>query len=160
MKSLTSLILISCFFLLTSCGDESVTIDTGLTRYRGNGFEMQRPASWGIVDPATLSAPVSGRIELAVRSQVNTRGFMNNLLVLSDTLMTEVTSSEYARQSMNIANKQYLSVSIVREDALTFDDNGTSRVSIFHAKYNEVTEERLFMQTARVCGTSVYLLTL
>lgn len=112
------------------------------------------------MDPATLSAPVSGRIELAVRSQVNNRGFMNNLIILSDAIVSEVTSSEYARQSMNIANQQYLSVNVVREDALTFVDDGASRVSLFHAKYNEVTEERFFMQTARVCGTTVYLLTL
>ncbi len=43
---------------------------------------------------------------------------------------------------------------------MKFADGSTSQLGIFHAKYNEVTEEHLFLQTAKVCGKTVYLLTI
>jgi hypothetical protein len=85
---------------------------------------------------------------------------MNNIVVLSDTLMTDASSGEYARQSMLWASREYLSTTIVSDEALKFDDGTTSQLGIFHAKYNEVTEEHLFFQTAKVCRKTVYLITI
>jgi len=85
---------------------------------------------------------------------------MNNLVVLSDTLATQVTSSEYVSQSMLWASKEYISLTIESDEKVVFPDDTLSRLVIFRAKYNEVTEEHLFMQTARICGTTVYLMTL
>jgi hypothetical protein len=85
---------------------------------------------------------------------------MNNLVVLSDRTETQTTSSEYARQSMLWASREYLSMESVSEESIEFSDGGTSRLSIFYAKYNEVTERRLYFQTARICGTYVFLSTL
>ena len=85
---------------------------------------------------------------------------MNNIVILSDTMMTEVSSGEYARQSMLWASREYLSTTIVSDEAIKFDDGTTSQLGIFRAKYNEVTEEHLFFQTAKVCRKTVYLITL
>lgn len=59
-----------------------------------------------------------------------------------------------------MASRDYLSMTVESEEVIKFADNSTSQLSIFHAKYNEVTEERLFFQTAKVCGKTVYLLTI
>lgn len=53
---------------------------------------LKVPASWEQVDTATLSAPIRGKFELALRSTVNKRGFMNNITILSDTVMVDVSS--------------------------------------------------------------------
>jgi hypothetical protein len=61
---------------------------------------------------------------------------------------------------MNWAAREYEGLTIESEEQITFDDGSSSRLEIFHAKYNEVTQEHLFFQTARVCGKKVYLMTL
>lgn len=157
--------LFATLLLLTGCfgGDSPVvdSVDTaGLIKHTGNGYTMRVPASWQGVDNEKITAPVSGKIELAFRSLVNKRGFMNNLIVLSDTIQTPSTSSEYVSQSMLWASREYLSMQIESDEQITFSDGEKSRLVIFRAKYNEVTEEHLFFQTARICGTTVYLLTL
>lgn len=85
---------------------------------------------------------------------------MNNLVILSDTLQANASASEYVEQSMLWAAREYISLTLESEEQIVFDDGASSRLEIFHAKYNEVTEERLFMQTARICGKKVYLMTL
>jgi len=85
---------------------------------------------------------------------------MNNLIILSDTLLTPATSSEYVSQSMLWASREYISMTVESDEQITFSDGEKSRMVIFRAKYNEITEEHLFYQTARVCGTTVYLMTL
>lgn len=94
-----------------------------------------------------------------MKSLVNRRGFMNNFVILSDQILTETTASAYVEQSMLWAAKEYLTLTLESEEQITFADGESSRLEIFHAKYNEVTEEHLFMQTARICGKKVYLLT-
>ena len=95
-----------------------------------------------------------------MKSLVNRRGFMNNLVILSDDIQTSATASEYVAQSMLWASKEYLTLTLESEEQLKFEDGESSRLEVFHAKYNEVTEEHLFMQTARICGKKVYLITL
>ncbi len=118
------------------------------------------PASWEEVDLTQVSAPIRGKFEMAMRSTVNKRGFMNNITLLSDTLMTEVSSGEYVRQSMTLAARDYLSMKIESNEVIKFTDGSTSQLGIFRAKYNEVTEERLFFQTAKICDKTVYLMTI
>ena len=157
LKTILLLLFTSC--LLVACGEDTVD-DSGLVRYRTNTFEMRVPASWETIDNADMTAPVRGTVELAMRSQISNRGFRNNLTILSDDTFTEATASEYLRQSVVFATKEYLQTTVESEQALEFDDGAASRLAIYRAKYNEVTEERLFMQTARLCGKRVYLLTL
>lgn len=120
---------------------------------------MSAPASWESADLSKISAPIRGRLELGMRSVVSKRGFMNNLSILSEDLMTEASSGEYARQSMLWAGREYVSMTVESEEAITFADGATSQIGIFRAKYNEATAEQIFIQSARVCGDTVYLIT-
>lgn len=155
---LLTLILVGCFGS-TDTPVSEVDV-SGLKKETGTGYKMSVPASWEKVDPSKIVAPVSGKIELAMRSLISTRGFKNNLVILSDTLLADATASEYVSQSMNWASREYLSMTIVSDEQITFSDDATSRLVIFRAKYNEVTEEHLFMQTAHICDKKVYLITL
>ncbi|MBP6921709.1 hypothetical protein KBB89_04160 [Candidatus Gracilibacteria bacterium] len=151
--------------LLAGCfGSETTGADaidsSGLIKHTGTGYTLRVPASWESVDSTKIAVPVAGKIELALRSLINKRGFMNNIIILSDTLQTPVTASEYVSQSMLWASREYLSMSVENDEQITFTDGEKSRLVIFRAKYNEVTEEHLFFQTARFCGTTIYLITL
>lgn len=150
-----------CMLLLSSCGAKDAVPwdENGLKKHIWLWYTMSIPASWQVVDPTTLSAPIRGKFELAVRSSVNKRWFMNNITILSDTLMTPVSSGEYARQSMTLAAREYLSMRLESSEVIKFSDGSTSQLWIFHAKYNEITAERLFFQTAKVCEKTVYLIT-
>lgn len=61
---------------------------------------------------------------------------------------------------MTLAARDYLSMKVESTESITFADDTTSQLGIFHAKYNEVTEERLFFQTAKICDKTVYLMTI
>lgn len=166
MKKSYLLVFISVF-LLSGClgfGGDTPSADVvdsaGLVKYTGTGYTLRVPASWQALEPSKITAPVAGKIELALRSLVNKRGFMNNLIILSDTLETPVTATEYVSQSMLWASREYLSMQVENDEQVTFADGEKSRLVIFRAKYNEVTEEHLFFQTARLCGNTVYLITL
>jgi len=65
---------------------------------------------------------------MAMRSTVNKRGFMNNITIISDTLMTQVSSGEYARQSMTLAARDYLSMNMVSNEVIKFADDSTSQL--------------------------------
>lgn len=150
-------------FLLSGClgfGDDTAVDTSGLSAYKGLGFSLNIPASWEKVDSATVTAPINGKIELALRSLVSKRGFMNNLIILSDDLQADVSASEYVQQSMLWASREYATLTFESQEQIVFDDKASSRLEIFRAKYNEVTEERLFFQTARICNKKVYLMTL
>jgi len=150
-------------FLLTGCGTTTpvpAPDESGLAKYPWIGYTIKLPASWEQVDITKVSAPIRWKFELAMRSMVNKRWFMNNIIILSDTLMTEASSGEYARQSMMWASREYLSTTVVADEAIKFDDGTTSQLGIFRAKYNEITEEHLFFQTAKVCRKTVYLITI
>jgi hypothetical protein len=156
---LVPFLLASCLWIGGTSSPDSVD-NSGLVKYTGTGYALRVPASWEKVESSKISAPVTGKIEVAMRSPVNKKGFMNNLVILSDTIATPATSSEYVSQSMSWAAKEYLTLAIDSDEQVVFADDSTSRLIIFRAKYNEVTEEHLFMQTARICGSTVYLITL
>ena len=85
-------------------------------------------------------------------------GFSNNLVVLRDTLSTIMTSDKYSVLNNLQTQKNYLEYTLKKESIITFADNEVSRVYTFRAKYNENTPVLQYVQTARVCGTSVYLI--
>lgn len=157
-----SLLVSACIFGGSSGTASTTTVDaSGLKKHVWAGFSISIPTSWEVVSPDTITTPVTGKIELAVRSLVNKRGFMNNLVVLSDEVHTDATSAEYVRQNMLWASRNYLSMTMERDEQIQFSDKkDSSRLVTYHAKYNEITQERLFMQTARICGKKVYLITL
>jgi hypothetical protein len=69
-----------------------------------------------------------------------------------------MTSAKYSEQNNTQTTKNYLEYSKVKDGILTFTDSETSHFYVFEARYNQTTPKMRFIQTARVCGTRVYLL--
>lgn len=62
-------------------------------------------------------------------------------------------------RSERSSQRSYLSYQKVSDKNTTFSDNTTGKVIVFDAQYNEQTPKKRFVQTAKICGTDIYLLT-
>ena len=69
-----------------------------------------------------------------------------------------MTSSKYSELNNIQTTKKYLEYKKVKDIDFTFSDSEPSRLYVFEARYNETTSKMQFIQTARVCGSTVYLL--
>lgn len=77
---------------------------------------------------------------------------------MNDLLATPVTSKKYSELNYVQTTKNYLEYTKLQDSSITFPDSDESRVYVFEARYNTTTPRMKFIQTAKVCGTSVYLL--
>ncbi len=77
---------------------------------------------------------------------------------MKNTLDTIVTSTKYSEINHLQTTKNYLEYTKMRDETFEFSDSETSRLYVFEARYNETTPRMKFIQTARVCGSSVYLI--
>lgn len=156
--------IVGLVFLLTSCtlpgtqtsGTTGTTGDTVLSET--NSVKMQIPKTWTLVKATDVPSPRVGTVEMAYTSPDVKYGFSNNIIVLRDTLTNIVTSRSYSELNNIQTTKNYLEYTKLRDEDFTFADSETSRLYVFEARYNTTTPLMKFIQVARVCGTSVYLL--
>lgn len=69
-----------------------------------------------------------------------------------------MTSRRYSELNNLQTKKNYYEYASLKEEDMIYNDSEPTRVYVFEAKYNETTPKLKFIQTARVCGTKVYLL--
>ena len=156
---LSRLIIILTF--LSSCSllpGTQVEIQDNATVSSGSGFSMQTPSLWTANTGGLVPTPRSGTLELALVSPDVRYGFSNNLIIMRDSLNGIITSSRYAELSSVQSSKNYLEYTKLLDDPIIFSDTDESRITVFEAKYNPSTPRLKFIQTAKVCGTSVYLI--
>lgn len=77
---------------------------------------------------------------------------------MSDSLNGIITSTRYAELNSVQSSQKYLEYTKLLDDPIIFTDTDQSRVTVFEAKYNPSTPRLKFIQTAKVCGTSVFLI--
>ncbi len=153
-------ILFISLFFLASCSilpGTQVEIQNNATIYTGSGFSMQVPDLWKDHTGTLVPTPKSGSMELALISPDVRYGFSNNLIVMRDNLNGVITSKKYAELNSIQTSKNYLEYTKLQDDLIIFSDSDESRVTVFEAKYNPSTPKLKFIQTAKVCGTRVYL---
>ncbi len=155
VRILISLLLLSSCSLLPGT---QVEIQSNASLYSGSGFSIQVPALWTANSGGITPTPRSGTLELALVSPDTRYGFSNNLVIMRDSLNGIITSSRYAELSSVQSSKNYLEYTKLTDNPIIFSDSDSSRVSVFETKYNPSTPRLKFIQTAKVCGTSVYLI--
>ena len=94
---------------------------------------------------------------VAVSPEIN-YGFSNNIVILEDTLDSMMTSRKYSELNQIQTTQNYLEYKKIKDEAILFGDDDESHITIFEARYNTNTAKLKFIQTAKVCGTKVYLL--
>lgn len=148
-------------FFLSACTflpGTQVEVQTNAVVHTGSWFSMQVPALWNVNTGVLLGSPKSGSLELALMSPDVRYGFSNDLIIMKDTLNGIITSAKYAELNAIQTKWNYLEYTKIQSDPIIFSDTDESRVSVFEAKYNLATPKLKFIQTAKVCGTSVYLI--
>lgn len=119
---------------------------------------MQVPQNWTNATGATLLSPKIGNIVLSLLSPDMKYGFSNNLMVMQDVLDGMITSARYSEVNNAQTSRNYLEYNKLKDEPIIFSDSDASRVYVFEAKYNPSTPRLKFIQTAKVCGTTVYLI--
>jgi len=158
MKKLVSLsIVVSSLLLLTSCG---TTTDSSLatTPFAGEGFSIDVPSAWVKVEKEALPIPKEGTIVLALTSVEIASGFANNMTVLKEKLSEAITSKKYSIVNYALTTN-YIDFQKLSEKTITFPDNEEANLYVFEAKYNTDTPKQEFIQTAKICGDTIYLIT-
>lgn len=157
-----------CFFLislftLASCGDnkpEPLTVngqDTVL--FSGSGFQIQVPENWSSSGSSdVLPAPGNGQVTLISIAPEKKYNFSNNLLILEDTLSHIGSSKQYSEQNHIHTKQKYQEYRLIESSPILFTDSDESKYYVFDAKYNSQTPKMRFIQTAKICGTRVYLI--
>lgn len=152
-------ILLGYSLLLSACtlpGTQVESTDNTVV-YEGTGFSLSIPKNWTEASKNSLPPPKTGKIEFASISPEVKYGFSNNLVVMSHILPDPITSKRYSELNQMQTSKNYLEYTKLNDEEIKFIDDEVSRVTTFEARYNERAPRMRFIQTARVCGTQVYL---
>jgi hypothetical protein len=165
MTKLRSLFAVAASSLvLASCGSTATDSSVSLTNYQGEGFSMDVPKSWTPVEKFAVPTPKNGTVALALTSSDISSGFANNLLVLKDGVAAaengeKMTSKRYSIVNQALTTGAYKEYVKLDEKTVSFSDGDESNLYVFEAKYNDSTPKKRFVQTAKICGDKVYLVT-
>jgi hypothetical protein len=129
--------------LLSSCtlfsGSTDTVGDGTTTRVDTPAFSISVPTTWVVAKPADLPLPKHGTIALAYTAPEVTKGFLNNMVVLSENVDTIITSVKYSEVNHIQTAKNYLEYTKLGDASISFADGDTSRVYTFEGRYNETT---------------------
>ncbi len=130
------------------------------TPFAGEGFSINTPKTWIAVDKAALPTTTNGSIALALTSTEIVSGYSNNMRKKKKKLTDAITSKKYSVVNYALTTGAYKDFVKLDEKVIAFGDKDESNLYIFEAKYNTDTPKQKFLQTAKVCGDQVYLITL
>lgn len=153
------IILLFIIGFLTACGSKNAIDGENVTLVSGSGFEMKVPTNWSsssVTD--SLPAPSHGNIVLWAVSPEKKYNFSPNILIIREQLDYAGSSRQYSELNNKNTQKKYVEYKWVDSGILIFWDSDESKYYIFDAKYNSQTPKMRFIQTAKMCGTTVYLL--
>ncbi len=154
-------IIILATLFLSSCSILPGTqeeVQNNAILYTGSWFSMQVPTLWTANTKSILPNPRSWTLKLALTSPDIRYWFSNNLIVMQDNLNGIISSKKYAELNNVQTTRNYLEYTKIQDDLIIFSDSDESRVTVFEAKYNPSTPRLKFIQTAKVCWTTVYLI--
>lgn len=153
-KIITSLLAI---FILNACSSSS---DTNTKSFKWTWYTINIPSSWINVNDKEMPNPWNWKIELALTSSEISAWFANNMIILSEDLNSEITSSSYSITNYVRTTWSVKDYTKLEEKDFKFSDNDEWKIYVFEAKYNLETPKRKFIQTAKVCDKKAYLMTI
>lgn len=156
-----TVLIIFLLFFFSSCWDNNKN-ESSLVLHEDTNFSISIPANWEKIQDVENTLPKANvwEIELAVTSTNSLWGFANNMLILSTDLNKITTSKDYSMLNNIWAESDYMDYVKLSSKEITFSDWEKSIYYEFEAKYNYESPKLKFIQTAYVCGTKAYLITL
>jgi len=136
----------------------STTDSSDAGRVEKNGISIVLPTGWQEASNADIPTIKHGSVVAAYTASGSTKGFRNNLVIIQDSLNGLITSAKYSEINHLQTTRNYLEYTDVAQEIITFSDTDTAPAYTFMARYNDTTPKAQFIQTAKVCGTTVYLI--
>ncbi len=158
MKYLLLPILTILFASCTLPGTQIESSDETIVQYEGTGFSTSLPKTWTQADVSLLPIPSRWSVVAAFIAPEVRYGFSHNYIIMMDEIKSPITSRKYSELNHIQTTKNYLEYTKLQQSVITFADTDTSTLYVFEARYNKTTSQMKFLQTAKVCGTRVYLL--
>lgn len=156
-----SFILVGCSLFPSSENNWGGVINTEtFTTITGSRFSLSIPKQWKAVSQNDLPAPTHGMVVWAYSATDISKAIVSNLIILREELTNIITSAKYTEVNRVQAQRQYIDYTHLSTTPIKFSDWDTADVTTFEARYNEKTPKALFVQTAKVCGVYVYLITM
>jgi len=123
-------------------------------------FSLSAPVNWNTVGKDEFPTPKVWSVALAIASDSEKEGYINNLMVL-EIEKTLGESSKWLMQSTRVWLKASLKkFSVIEEKDITFTDGDDSTILTYKGQYSNGTPELTYLQTARNCWEKSYFLTL
>jgi hypothetical protein len=169
MKKILSLILITSSIFFSSCGGSdaenadaslgTLTEKIGYKVYENSSFTMLYPMDWEIMtqDQFTSSAPASAVV--AFTNNVQNEIFTASLGVTARELAVEVSSSDFAKSSLESQREELVDFVEVDSEQVNITDEISTHILTFDGRSSTTGPNVRFKQLHVVDGTVVYSLT-
>jgi len=155
-----SLFIFLWLFLLTSCsGGTETTDETGLVIKGTDIFSIKLPETWKEVTWESLPLPKNGQVEFAYASPQERQGYLNNIVILSSKNALSESSTQLMWHNAKLLNESLQDFTIIEEKKQEFLDGEEGIFLSFYGKYNTITPELTYIQTAKSCGDMSYFIT-
>lgn len=149
-------------FMLGSCSGASQEdiVTTGLMQMQKENFSLMSPENWRELWDSELSNPRTGKLALALAAQTPKDGYINNLIILEVENLLQESSKGLMENTKKWLETSLLVFKNLQEKSITFADDELWTLIQYRGKYSKTTPELSYIQTARSCDTTAYILTL
>lgn len=120
---------------------------------------MNVPSNWIVVSPENIPTPQRGSVALAMTSTELQNGFANDIVIIKETLTERVTSLKYSIINHALSSREYTAYTDIDSQRIVYSDSEEGNTYTFEAQYSPKTPKHKFVQGAKVCGDTVYLMT-
>lgn len=153
------IVLFLSLIFLASCSNSDKIFDwENATEFSWSGFSVKIPESWTSTGSQNLPSINNGSVVFSAISNEKKNNFSNNFLIISEKLEHIWSSIQYSEINNRSTSKKYSEYSLVKTENFIFPDSDDGKYYIFDARYNSNTPKLRFIQTAKMCGTTVFLL--
>ena len=154
-KSFAVIILLVFSSFLYGCGSDASPAEN-LKVYEGGVFTININPEWKIITQSDFYAEVPKETVVAFTTPEAYDGFFINVNVVKEDLQSELTSIDYARANINLAEQNLTDYEKVQEAQI--DLGGTpAMVHIFQARLNPTEKLIRFIQLYVTKGKDAYI---
>lgn len=156
-KTLAVLTILLFSSFLHGCGSESAPAEN-LKVYEGGVFTININPEWKIITQSDFYAEIPKETIVAFTTPEAYDGFFINVNVVKEDLQSELSSIDYARANINLAEQNLTDYEKVQEAQV--DLGGTpAMVHIYQARLNPTEKLIRFIQLYATKGKDAYIVT-
>lgn len=154
-KTLAALTIVVLVAVLNGCGSETAP-EASLKVYEGDVFTISINPDWKIITQSEFYPEVPKETVVAFTTPESYDGFFINVNVVKENLISEVSSIDYARANINLAEQNLTDYEKIQEAQVDIGGN-PGMVHIFQARLNPTEKLIRFIQLYVTKGKDAYI---